>query len=87
VFCAREAYSLKFDFQRGEYEEKGYFAVSSAGVMCNCETSLPQNQFQTMPRMLFVNTLLIEQNNAVVEWMSSLEFQGKTASDRYFEKY
>jgi AAA15 family ATPase/GTPase len=77
VFYAREAYSLKFDFRREEYEEKGHFAVSSAGVMRNCETSLPQNQFQTMPRMLFVNTLLIEQNNAVVEWMSSLEFQGK----------
>lgn len=77
VSYAKEAYSLKFDYKQGDYEEKGHFAVSSAGVMRNNNTTLPDNQVQNMPYMMFINALLIEQDNAVVEWFGNLEYQGK----------
>lgn len=74
---AKANYSLKFNFEKGNYKESGHFVVSSSGVLRNVNTNIEGNQLQSLMVTHYINAATM--NNAIVlaEWFGKLELEGK----------
>ena len=92
IAASRSNYSLKYQYQQGDYTEEGYFSTNGAGHFKNIHTSLPNNQIRLMPGTLYLNsvTLFNGIESMVSDWLSQWELNGKKESIveslKYLEK-
>lgn len=77
VTSAQAAYTLKFQYQKGDYKEEGHFVVGPAGWLRNMTTTLEYNQVEAMPFTQFINNAVIGNEGTVPEWFGRMELGGK----------
>lgn len=89
---ARSNYTLKFQYQQGDYSEEGYYSTNGTGLLQKIYTSLPNNQINVMPNTFFINsiTLFNGVENLVSDWLGQLELNNQKNriidSLKYIEK-
>ena len=72
-------YTLKYHFQKEEYEEDCYFTVNESGLGRNIKTNQQNNQLMPMTRTTFVNPVILNNSldGLVSDWLSKMDLAGK----------
>jgi len=74
--AARNTYTLRFHFEKGNYYEDGHFISAEAGMLRDIETSLPKNELCDLTPTRFVNNLLSRTSNNIADSISKMELDG-----------
>lgn len=77
VSSAKQSYTLKFCFSKGDYAETGHLVASQSGVMRNIETTLPGNEIEAMPFTQYINSIIINNENVVIDRIGKMELSGQ----------
>ncbi|MBQ8800506.1 MAG: AAA family ATPase [Lachnospiraceae bacterium] len=76
INSAKSSYTLEYQYKSNDYNEKGHFSIGSGGILRNVMTSLPGNRVQPMAFTQYLNSRLIWNDSAIVDWYGQLELQG-----------
>lgn len=73
----KPSYTLKFQYTRGAYTEKGHFITNQSGSLRNVDTSEEGNRILPMPYTQFINIPIIHAQADYVTSVGDLELQDK----------
>lgn len=77
ISAARSAYTLRFRYERGDYEENGHFIASPGGIFRNLTTTHEGNYVEPRTLTQFISDRTMKGANVIAEWFGKLELEGK----------
>lgn len=75
----KDAYSLSFLFQQGDYSEEGHFSISSGSILREMKTSLPGNEVLKTKHTIFINDTYARNLDVLLTGLGLLELSDEKA--------
>lgn len=75
----RSTFTLRFQYQQGDYSESGFFSMNDNGFLRTVNTNLPNNKMQFLPATRYINPNTRD-DGMVATWLGQLELKGEKQS-------